>query len=131
MVVVIAHQGLRESNTYASADVCQRDKPSNTWGRLGRSLDMIHSNGPSLHYCPLYVNQSFLMDDWRRPATTLLPSGYLSKAHPTTPGLEELNCNLSLGFPRNIKSLVEKKPLWANIWLSVSGILVSSPIVWN
>ena len=37
VVVVIACQGLRGSSIYASADAFQRDKPSNAWGRLGRS----------------------------------------------------------------------------------------------
>ena len=52
VVVVIACQGLRGSSIYASADAFQRDKPSNTWGRLAKSLDTIHINGPNLHCCP-------------------------------------------------------------------------------
>ena len=48
VVVVILCQGLRGSSIYASAYASQRDKPSNTWGRLGISSDMIHINGRSL-----------------------------------------------------------------------------------
>ena len=37
VVVVIVCQGLRRFSMYPSADASQRDKPSNTWERLGRS----------------------------------------------------------------------------------------------
>ena len=67
----------------------------------------------------------------RSPVSPLAQCVLLSWPDPTTLSLEELTCNLSVGFPRSISSLVEKKPLWSSVWLSVSGIIVSSPIVWN
>lgn len=52
VVVVIVCQGLKGSSVYPSADASQRDKPSNTWARLGRSWGRIHINGPSLACLP-------------------------------------------------------------------------------
>ena len=52
VVVVIVCQGLKGSSMYPSAYASQRDKPSNTWERLGRSWGRIHINGRSLACLP-------------------------------------------------------------------------------
>ena len=62
-VVVIVCQGLRRFSMYPSADASQRDKPSNTWERLGRSWGRIHINGPSLYLSslPMWINRPLLI----------------------------------------------------------------------
>lgn len=63
VVVVIVCQGLRRFSMYPSADASQRDKPSNTWERLGRSWGRIHINGPSLYLSslPMWINRPLLI----------------------------------------------------------------------